>query len=118
MATARQVTAPDDQRIDEVDITFMVTRDYLVTMDKKAGIADLKAHLSEYLRAVKKGRDVTIYDRDQPIARIVPYTTQRALAVREPLATYATLGGIPMPPPAKLTVDPVELLLEERRRDR
>ena len=95
----------------------MVIDDYHMTMIK-IGVAELKAKLSEYLRAVRKGQEVTIYDRDQPIARIVPYAPQRALAVREPIVAYATLGAIPLPPPAALTVDPVELLLEDRRADR
>ena len=87
-------------------------------MRKETGVADFKARLSEYLRAVRKGREVVIYDRDQPIARVVPYESQRPLAVREPLTSYATLGSIPLPPPAKLTVDPVDLLLEDRQRNR
>jgi len=36
-------------------------------------IADLKARLSEHLRAVRRGRSLTVLDRDTPIARIVPY---------------------------------------------
>lgn len=101
-----------------IPLVIVVCDDYHVTMERKSGVAELKARLSEYLRAVKKGREVTIYDRDQPIARIVPYSARRALAVREPLTSYSTLGGIPLPPPAKLTVDPVELLLEDRQSDR
>ena len=81
------------------------------------GVAELKARLSEYLRTVRKGHDVTIMDRDQPIARIVPYVASGSLAVREPVSSYRTLGDIPLPAPAGLRVDAVELLLEERRSD-
>ena len=84
---------------------------------KAVGVADLKARLSEYLRSVRKGHDVTVMDRDQPIARIVPYSSSGGVVVREPLTSYRTLGDIPLPPPARLDVDAVELLLADRRAD-
>jgi prevent-host-death family protein len=80
------------------------------------GVAEFKAKLSEYLRAVKKGHVLTIADRDQPIARVVPYAPLGGqLVVRDPLHNYRTLGDIPMPPPAKSKIDAVELLLEDRQ---
>lgn len=82
---------------------------------KKVGVADLKARLSEYLRTVRKGGEITILDRDQPIARIIPHGGSVPLAIREPLRGYRTLGEIPLPPPAALGVDAVEVLLEDRR---
>jgi prevent-host-death family protein len=94
----------------------MVIDDYRVTMTK-AGVADLKARLSEYLRIVRRGDEVTVMDRDQPIARIVPFEQQSPMAVREPMTAYGKLGDLPLPPPASLTIDPVELLLAERRQD-
>ena len=84
---------------------------------KTVGIAELKARLSEYLRTVRKGHDVTVMDRDQPIARLVPYVTSGALLVREPVSTYRTLGDIPLPPPAQLHIVAVALLLDDRRSD-
>jgi prevent-host-death family protein len=39
-------------------------------------IAELKARLSEHLRSVRKGRTLTVLDRDTPVARIVPYATE------------------------------------------
>lgn len=84
---------------------------------KTVGVAELKARLSEYLRAVRKGHDLTIMDRDRPIARVIPYVASGTLIIREPLSTYLTLGDIPLPPPAHLGVDVVELLLEDRRAD-
>jgi prevent-host-death family protein len=85
---------------------------------KTVGVADLKAKLSEYLRIARKGGEVTVMDRDQPIARIVPYSEAAALQIREPLVAYKRLGDIPLPPPVHLDIDPVELLLEDRRQDR
>lgn len=75
-------------------------------------IADLKARLSEHLRAVRNGSTLTVLDRDTPIARIVPYAAQ-PLEVR---AAKRRLRDLKLPPkPAKRT-DSVALLLEDRRR--
>lgn len=38
----------------------------------EAGIRELKAHLSRYLRRVRSGEAITITDRGTPVARIVP----------------------------------------------
>lgn len=46
--------------------------DYNVVM-KTVGIADLKARLSEHLKWVRKGRTITVLDRDTPVAQIVPF---------------------------------------------
>jgi prevent-host-death family protein len=100
----------------------MVIDDYLLVMTRKSttvGVAELKARLSEYLRSVRRGGDVTIRDRSEPIARLVPYTARdERLVVREPQRQYKSLGRIPMPRPMKLRKDPVQLLLEERRSGR
>lgn len=83
----------------------------------RIGIAELKAKLSEHLRIVRRGGEVTVYDRSEPIARLVPYATAGPLTVREPMQSYRTLGEIELPPPVALSVDAVELLLEDRRKD-
>jgi prevent-host-death family protein len=43
---------------------------------KTVGIAELKARLSEYLKVVRKGRTLTVLDRETPVARIVPYAAE------------------------------------------
>ncbi len=51
-----------------------------------------------------------------PIARVVPYAASAGrLQVREPTREYRTLGQIAIPAPARLPVDAVETLLEDRR---
>lgn len=84
---------------------------------KTVGVAEFKAKLSEYLRSVRRGHELTILDREQPIARVVPYASSAPLAVREPQVRYATLGEVPLPPPIALGGDIVDLLLEDRRTD-
>lgn len=91
----------------------------VMTRRSGIGVAELKARLSAYLRAVRRGHDVVIHDRNEPIARLVPYEAADArLVVREPARKYASLGNIPLPRPLKLDVDPVKMLLEERRSGR
>lgn len=84
----------------------------------KVGVADLKAKLSEHLRTVKRGEEVTVYDRNEPIARIVPFTARGVLMVREPARAYKSFRDIKLPAPVKLDVDPIALLLEDRTRER
>ena len=81
------------------------------------GVAEFKARLSEYLRAVRKGHELTILDRDQPIALVTRYAASSPLMVREPITGYRTLGDIPLPSPVVTRSDAVELLLEDRRLD-
>lgn len=45
---------------------------------KQVKIADLKNNLSRYLMHVRQGSEVTVLDRDTPIARIVPFSPRGA----------------------------------------
>lgn len=86
---------------------------------KEVRIAELKAKLSEHLRAVRRGHTITVFDRDQPIARIVPYRRADAtIRIRKPPKGAPRLADIPLPPPLNLDFDIVELLLEERQSGR
>lgn len=83
---------------------------------RQVGIAELKARLSEYLRAVRRGETISVLDRETPIARIVPATERTTLYVRRPAASAPALNRVPLPgKPLKLSVDIVDLLLEERQ---
>ena len=44
---------------------------------KRAGVAQLKASLSEFLAVVKSGEEVIITERGHPIARITPISSHR-----------------------------------------
>jgi prevent-host-death family protein len=94
--------------------------DYDIVMNT-VKIAELKSHLSEHLRQVKRGHTLIILDRKTPIARVVPYsddTQAGLLKVREPLPQSPKLHQIPLPPPLRLRKDIVQLLLEERQGER
>jgi prevent-host-death family protein len=82
-------------------------------------IAELKARLSQYLRLVRRGQTLTVLDRETPIARLVPIPAgEPGLSVRLPLETDPPLHRLRMPPPLRLRVDVVEVLLEERQGER
>jgi prevent-host-death family protein len=82
---------------------------------KQVRIAELKSRLSEYLRAVRRGETIAVLDRDTPIAHIVPVHERSALHVRKPAPGTPTPNRVRLPKPAKLRVDIVKLLLEERQ---
>ncbi len=74
-------------------------------------IAELKAHLSEHLRAVQEGAVVTVLDRNTPIARIVPVEdTAQAVVIRPAKRDWRGLT-LPEPSPGS---DIVSVLREER----
>ena len=85
---------------------------------KQVRIAELKAKLSEYLRAVRRGETIAVLDRETPVAQIVPVRSASALRVRKPAPGSLPPNRIPLPKPAKLSVDVVQLLLEERQGQR
>jgi len=50
---------------------------------KQVMISELKAHLSEVLRAVKAGETFVVRDRGVPVAQVVPYVEEDDFPVRE-----------------------------------
>lgn len=57
----------------------------------EAGIRELRAHLSRYLEAVRKGQEITVTDHGQAVARLVPLDQPRPLGrlIAEGLVTPA-----------------------------
>ncbi len=77
---------------------------------KPLGIAELKAHLSAYLKRVRAGESLVVHDRDTPIARIVP--VKPGLTIREPSMRRE---DIRWPAPPKKKTDSLKVLMELRR---
>ena len=75
-------------------------------------IAELKSRLSEYLRSVRKGRTLTVLDRDTPVARIIPYAAE-SIEVRR---ATRRLRDLKLPPPPGSPTDSLAVLLDDRRR--
>ena len=79
---------------------------------KTVGIADLKARLSEHLQSVRKGRTLTVVDRQTPVARLVPYVVDPVeirRATRQP-------RSLKLPAPPATPTDSLAVLLEDRAR--
>jgi len=97
---------------------------------EKATISKLKNNLSAYLRKVRSGQPVLIYDRDVPIARIErietsgPGTDRLALLAARGITRPATraLGARELrtllPHPLPRSARTLDALLEDRSQDR
>ena len=79
---------------------------------KHVGIANLKAHLSEHLKSVRKGRTLTVFDRDTPVAQIVPFAAE-AVDVRR---ATRRLKDLEQPSAPSKPTDSVAVLLDDRGR--
>jgi antitoxin (DNA-binding transcriptional repressor) of toxin-antitoxin stability system len=73
----------------------------------------LKAHLSEHLRAIRKGRTLTVLDRGTPVARLVPVEAG-PLEVRK--ATRRPHDLRASPPPLTPSDSLAEVLADRQRR--
>ena len=97
---------------------------------KNASISQLRDHLSEYLRNVRKGETVIVYDRATPVARLEPIPASIREAprpYREALATGIltpprivddVLQKFTRPPKSKRPSRLVDALIEERQAGR
>jgi len=85
---------------------------------KQVRIAELKARLSEYLRAVRRGETIAVLDRETPVAQIAPIRERAALRIRKPAPGAPPPNRVPLPKPLGLKTDVVRLLLDERQGNR
>jgi antitoxin (DNA-binding transcriptional repressor) of toxin-antitoxin stability system len=71
---------------------------------KRAKISELKNELSRYLRYVRAGESVLVYDRDHPIARLEPV---RSAVTGDPSGWIESLerSGVVRAPLAPLPAD-------------
>ena len=82
----------------------------------RVGIAEFKARLSAYLRGVRRGEAITLYDRDTPVARVVPLESRAGpLVVREAVIRPR---DVDLPAPLGRPIDSLAALLEERQGER
>ena len=83
----------------------------MMTMSTRVGIAELKAHLSEYVARAKAGERIVVCDRQTPVAELRPLGF--SLAIRHATRPPSDLLKI-KPVKAKFPVDVVALLREDR----
>jgi prevent-host-death family protein len=81
---------------------------------KRVRIAELKSQLSRHLRAVERGEEIEVTDRDRPIARIVSVASRPALQVTEAEVSPRALRRR-RARPAGWPADSLALLLRDRR---
>jgi len=81
-------------------------------MKKRVKISELKAHLSQYLRHVRRGHTVEVFDRETLIAEIVPIQEVAPGLIVRP--GKGRLQDVEVPPPLDPPVDVVALLREDR----
>ena len=65
---------------------------------KSVQIGDLKNHLSAHLRDVRKGEEIIVRDRNEPVARIVPYVPE-SIEEQEKLLVARGILRLPKNPP-------------------
>ncbi|HNE20614.1 MAG TPA: type II toxin-antitoxin system prevent-host-death family antitoxin [Turneriella sp.] len=78
-----------------------------------AAVSEFKAHLSEYLREVQNGHEITILDHKRPVAKVVPIaneTMRDRLGSRPPLQK----GFRDIRPHVELDIDPAQYIIEDR----
>lgn len=97
---------------------------------RRVAISELKAKLSEYLKAVRAGEEVIVTDRGKPVARIAPMSGPdetesrlRMLVRTGQVRPPDVEGGIDLEViaglrPRTLDAGVVDALLEERREGR
>jgi prevent-host-death family protein len=85
---------------------------------KQVGIAELKARLSEFLRAVQGGESISVLDRNRPVAQIVPIRERPGLRIRKPATGSPKPNKVSLPKTSQLKIDVLDLLLEERQNQR
>ncbi len=64
---------------------------------KKARISELKNRLSHYLRFVRRGQSVLVYDRDRAIARIDPIRDPGPMEDAGEMAELERIGAVRSP---------------------
>jgi prevent-host-death family protein len=78
-------------------------------------IAELKDQLSKHLRAVERGGEIEVTDRDRPIAKISPLAgNDRRAEIVPAKRRFSSADKKPLPE-ARWSSDSLTLLLEERR---
>jgi prevent-host-death family protein len=85
-----------------------------------AKTSELKARLAHYLRLAREGREVTVKDRETPVARLVPYRPSGPAVKhliwkpRDPAAP--PLGAVEVRGVRVPGIDTLSMLLDDRGR--
>ncbi len=80
---------------------------------KQVKIAEFKTHLSSHLRSVQNGEEVIVFDRLQPIAKVIPFHKDSKKFIVYPPKIKGGLKNLKWPK-LHVAVDVVALLREDR----
>jgi prevent-host-death family protein len=80
-------------RLPQGKVDLVVTGDYFLGM-RTVGVKELKARLSEYLRAVRVGETVLVTDRNEVIAELRPIRPAAPDAAEARLRALAAVGEV------------------------
>ena len=80
---------------------------------KQVRISDLKAHLSEHVRAAEAGEIIEVMDRARPVARIVPTEREAGLELIPRSRKFASIRSIKLPR-VRISMTSLEVLRLER----
>lgn len=86
----------------------------MMTMSTRVGIAELKAHLSEYVARAKAGERIVVCDRQTPVAELRPTQERAPLSVTQPTRSWPEVAATLKPVRTLLPVDVVAMLREDR----
>lgn len=81
-------------------------------------VSRMKSSLSQFLRIVKSGKEITVTDRDRPVARLIPYVEETvSLKIKAPTRSASDINKLLNLPPLKkgIKTDSLSLLLYDRR---
>jgi len=89
-------------------------------MKSNVGIAELKSHLSEYVRVAQNGGEIIIKDRQTPVAKLVPIEQPRMIgeirrATRSVEEAQRMLEADPCGP--LVSAEDFQRILDEERAD-
>src|SRR3990172_7686694 len=76
-------------------LTMIGHRCTLMDMERVSA-SKFKAKLGKYMRAVRMGREITVTDRDQPVARLVPIREDRGASKRVSISTHRAVDAPPL----------------------
>jgi antitoxin (DNA-binding transcriptional repressor) of toxin-antitoxin stability system len=82
---------------------------------KSVNIAKFKAELGKYLGFIRRGEEIIVLDRSQPLARVLPFKPiESKLIIEEPLDKKTHLSDLHFSPLKKQKIDSLKYLIEER----
>jgi prevent-host-death family protein len=85
----------------------------------KTNTSQFKAKLGLYMKAVRQGEEIIVTDRDNPIAKLVPYGRQakvKGLTVLMPSPTSPKVKDVVIKGIGRRKTNSLKMLLEDRAR--